>query len=241
MDRGDEHRPSAERPRLRSWPRIARSESSPPSSSPTSPARCPSPGNRIPSARARGSSASMTPWRRRSRPPAGPSRSSPATPSWPPSVRPRHSRTCRARTARRALDAALEEGLALRIGVNTGEVVAGVARAGSSFVSGDAVNVAARLEQAAEPGETLAGERTGWGRTRGVRVRRAVYRGGEGEAGRRSVPTRRPRALADASARVSGLARAFVERDDEVRRLCEAYHAAVKTSRAPVTRRTVPA
>ena len=50
--------------------------------------------------------------------------------------------------------------LALRIGVNTGEVVVGRAREGSSFVTGDAVNVAARLEQAAEPGEILAGERT---------------------------------------------------------------------------------
>src|SRR5438034_7309052 len=50
--------------------------------------------------------------------------------------------------------------LALRVGVNTGEVVVGRAREGSSFVSGDAVNVAARLEQAAEPGEILAGERT---------------------------------------------------------------------------------
>ena len=33
-------------------------------------------------------------------------------------------------------------------------------REGSSFVTGDAVNVAARLEQAAEPGEILVGERT---------------------------------------------------------------------------------
>jgi class 3 adenylate cyclase len=48
----------------------------------------------------------------------------------------------------------------LRIGVNTGDVVVGAARAGSSFVSGDAVNVAARLEQAAAPGAILVGERT---------------------------------------------------------------------------------
>src|SRR5437899_4643322 len=46
---------------------------------------------------------------------------------------------------------------ALRIGVNTGEVVVGLQREGSSFVSGDAVNVGARLEQAAAPGEILAG------------------------------------------------------------------------------------
>ena len=50
--------------------------------------------------------------------------------------------------------------LGLRIGVNTGEVVVGRPREGSSFVTGDAVNVAARLEQAAAPGEILAGERT---------------------------------------------------------------------------------
>ena len=50
--------------------------------------------------------------------------------------------------------------LALRIGLNTGEVIVGRPREGSSFVTGDAVNVAARLEQAAAPGETIAGERT---------------------------------------------------------------------------------
>src|SRR5438046_6838588 len=37
--------------------------------------------------------------------------------------------------------------LALRIGVNTGEVLVGRPREGSSFVAGDVVNVAARLEQ----------------------------------------------------------------------------------------------
>jgi class 3 adenylate cyclase len=50
--------------------------------------------------------------------------------------------------------------LALRIGVNTGEVVVGRPREGSSFVTGDTVNVGARLEQAAAPGEILVGERT---------------------------------------------------------------------------------
>src|SRR5712691_11639980 len=43
--------------------------------------------------------------------------------------------------------------LSLRIGVNTGDVVVGGARVTSSFVSGDPVNVAARLEQGAEPGQ----------------------------------------------------------------------------------------
>ncbi len=50
--------------------------------------------------------------------------------------------------------------LALRIGVNSGEVVVGRPREGSSFATGDAVNVAARLEQAARPGQVLVGERT---------------------------------------------------------------------------------
>jgi class 3 adenylate cyclase/tetratricopeptide (TPR) repeat protein len=47
-----------------------------------------------------------------------------------------------------------------RTGVNTGEVVAGDPSAGQMLVTGDAVNVAARLEQAAQPGEILVGDRT---------------------------------------------------------------------------------
>ena len=47
--------------------------------------------------------------------------------------------------------------LALRIGVNTGEVVIGTEE---RLATGDAVNVAARLEQAAEPGEIWIGHET---------------------------------------------------------------------------------
>ncbi|MBA3689577.1 MAG: AAA family ATPase, partial [Chloroflexi bacterium] len=60
----------------------------------------------------------------------------------------------------RRLTDLFEGRLSLRIGVNTGDVVVGRPREGSSFVTGDAVNMAARLEQAAAPGEILAGERT---------------------------------------------------------------------------------
>ncbi|MDQ2982628.1 MAG: AAA family ATPase [Actinomycetota bacterium] len=45
-----------------------------------------------------------------------------------------------------------------RTGVNTGEVVSGDPSSGQRLVTGDAVNVAARLEQAAAPGEVLVGE-----------------------------------------------------------------------------------
>lgn len=75
--------------------------------------------------------------------------------------------------ARRALDAALElrdrvrddqrlgEQLPIRIGVNTGEVVASRdRREGDFLVTGDAVNVAARLQQGAEPWQILASART---------------------------------------------------------------------------------
>jgi tetratricopeptide (TPR) repeat protein len=60
--------------------------------------------------------------------------------------------------ALRAVRAALElrdaVEIDVRIGVNTGRVVTG---AGDTLVTGDAVNVAARLEQAAAPGEVLIG------------------------------------------------------------------------------------
>jgi class 3 adenylate cyclase/tetratricopeptide (TPR) repeat protein len=74
-------------------------------------------------------------------------------------------RACRATVELRERLAALNDDLArvhgirlaTRTGVNTGEIVAG---AGETLVTGDAVNVAARLEQAALPGEILIGART---------------------------------------------------------------------------------
>ena len=50
--------------------------------------------------------------------------------------------------------------LNVRIGVNTGEVATGHASVEQSLVIGDAVNVAARLEQAARPSEVLIGQLT---------------------------------------------------------------------------------
>jgi class 3 adenylate cyclase/tetratricopeptide (TPR) repeat protein len=54
-------------------------------------------------------------------------------------------------------DALVPLGLEVRTGVNTGEVVAGT---GETLVTGDAVNVAARLEQTATAGEVLIGAGT---------------------------------------------------------------------------------
>src|SRR6266511_164694 len=49
---------------------------------------------------------------------------------------------------RRRLHGLFGSDVSLRIGINTGDVVVGRPREGSSFVTGDAVNVAARLEEA---------------------------------------------------------------------------------------------
>ncbi len=64
-------------------------------------------------------------------------------------------RACRAAIEMR--DALPELGVSGRIGVDTGEVVTGTEE---RLATGDAVNVAARLEQAAPPGEVLIGEET---------------------------------------------------------------------------------
>lgn len=77
--------------------------------------------------------------------------------------------------ARRALSAALElssrvrsdpglgERIPIRIGVNTGEVVASRDQTVDDFlVTGDAVNVAARLQQATEPWAILCGPLSNW-------------------------------------------------------------------------------
>src|SRR5262245_1472767 len=61
------------------------------------------------------------------------------------------------RAAAEMRDALPELGLQARIGLNAGMVVTG---SEERLATGDAVNVAARLEQAAEPGEVLLGEPT---------------------------------------------------------------------------------
>jgi class 3 adenylate cyclase/tetratricopeptide (TPR) repeat protein len=129
--------------------------------------------------------------------------------------------------AMRARVRQLDERLELRIGINTGDVVVGRPREGSSFVTGDPVNVAARLEQGAEPGEILIGERTlaaargafefgdertieAKGKRDGVRCRPLV----------RALSLMRPRGVGD-------LRRAFVGRDAELERLLAAYREVV--------------
>jgi class 3 adenylate cyclase len=128
-----------------------------------------------------------------------------------------------------AMQRHLESGLTLRIGVNTGEVVVGRARESSSFVSGDAVNVAARLEQAAEPGEILAGERT-------VAAARGAFEFAEprtveakGKPG--GVPCR-PVVRALSLMRPRGSGRTFLGREEELERLWRAYRRSVDRAAA---------
>jgi class 3 adenylate cyclase len=128
--------------------------------------------------------------------------------------------------AERALHAALAmrhrlgelfgDTLSLRIGVNTGEVVVGAAREGSSFVTGDAVNVAARLEQAAGAGEILAGERTAAAVKGAFELEEPRSVEAKGKAApvvarpvRRALTLARPRG-------VGGLAQVFIGRDAEI-------------------------
>jgi len=117
--------------------------------------------------------------------------------------------------------------LALRIGVNTGEVVVGRAREGSSFVTGDAVNVGARLEQAAAPGEILVGERTAAAVRGAFELEEPVTIAAKGKPGG-IVSRRLVRALSLMRPRgVGGLRPVFVGRERELEQLRAVYEQVV--------------
>jgi class 3 adenylate cyclase len=125
--------------------------------------------------------------------------------------------------------------LEMRVGVNTGDVVVGAPREGSSFVTGDAVNVADRLQKAAEPGEILAGERTvaAAGGAFEFSAPRRVEAKGKADgvvasAVRRALRTMRPRGG-------GGPRRAFVGRDDELELLRATYRRAARSDPHLVT------
>ena len=132
------------------------------------------------------------------------------------------------REALRVLNKELERdhgvSLVVRIGVNTGEVVAG--DRSDSLVTGDAVNVAARLEQAAEPGTVLIGEET----FRLVRDAVAVEPIPPFEVKGKSEPLVAFRVV-EVTAGVAGLARRLdspmVGREREFARLRQTFEAAI--------------
>jgi class 3 adenylate cyclase/tetratricopeptide (TPR) repeat protein len=106
----------------------------------------------------------------------------------------------------------------IRVGVNTGEVVTGreAAARGDLMVSGDAVNVAARLQQAAEPGEVVVGERTRSATQRAIAYGEAVAH----EAKGKSEPVRvsvAVAAIAEPARRgLPGLHAPMIGRDNEL-------------------------
>ena len=131
-------------------------------------------------------------------------------------------RACRAAVEMR--HALPELGISGRIGVNTGEVVTGTEE---RLATGDAVNVAARFEQAATPGEVLIGEPTL------ALVREAVVAEPVGPLTLRGksepVPAFRLVSVLDAPERSH--ASRFVGRERELRSLAEAWDRALEQTR----------
>src|SRR6516165_7313273 len=115
----------------------------------------------------------------------------------------------------RGWESVAEPTLEIRIGINTGEVVAAIApKPGEAMVSGDAVNVAARLEQSADIGRIVVAERTARA-TRGFRFRELGLLQLKGKAV--PVPALEPAGkLTDAERSVPGLHAPMVGRDREL-------------------------
>ena len=137
------------------------------------------------------------------------------------------------RAARAALGikaAVLELELEVRIGLEAGEVV--TEDAASTFVTGEAVNIAARLQQAAQPGEILVGplaHRLADGVFRAEDVGLLELRGLQGAIHAHRILCTKEET---ASARGLRVTAPFVGRDEELELLANTWSRAVRDRRA---------
>jgi class 3 adenylate cyclase/tetratricopeptide (TPR) repeat protein len=120
-------------------------------------------------------------------------------------------------------------GLAARAGVVTGEVAVTVGAVGEGMVAGDAVNTAARVQAAAEPGQVLTDAATQQLAGRAVGFADA----GEHTLKGKAEPARLWRATRVLSAvggvqRVDGLEAPLTGRDTELRTIKDLFHAAAE-------------
>ncbi len=128
------------------------------------------------------------------------------------------------------LQATRQVTIATRTGVHTGEVVAGDPTARQTLVTGDAVNTAARLEQAAAAGEILVGDAT-WRLVRGrISGEPVAPIGAKGKA--EPVPAVRILSLRPEMDRTGPSAGPLVGRDTELHTLQGALDRVVADRRA---------
>jgi len=121
------------------------------------------------------------------------------------------------------------QSLAARAGVVTGEMAVNLGAVGEGMVAGDAVNTAARVQAAAEPGQVLADESTQRlaGRAVGFADAGEHVLKGKTEPQRLWRATRVVSNLGGAQ-RVDGLEAPLTGRDAELRTIRELFHAAVE-------------
>jgi class 3 adenylate cyclase/predicted ATPase len=133
-------------------------------------------------------------------------------------------------------------GLAARAGVVTGEVAVNLAAAGEGMVAGDAVNTAARVQSAAEPGSVLADAPTQ--RLAGSAI--GFADAGEHQLKGKAEPQRLWRATRVLSAvggvqRVDGLEAPLTGRDAELRTVKDLFHAVAEREVPRLVRVSGPA
>jgi class 3 adenylate cyclase/tetratricopeptide (TPR) repeat protein len=124
-------------------------------------------------------------------------------------------------------------GLALRVGVVTGEVAVTLGATGEGMVAGDAVNTAARVQTAAQPGTVWVDDATRMLTSAAVTYTDAGEHALKGKADPvRLYAARSVVAAVGGAQRVDGLEAPFTGRDRELRLVKELFHATAEDGRA---------